>query len=194
MKHVDKNLRKYGLVLHNIERRDLSNCYMQSRPNCEYDDGVLGRIENPMRRFSMVNSPHLEFAMLYYKNGKRWMTNNYNKTRYKVMCFKYKRKKKFPDGFIDLCNSIKEGYLRNGFNDDYIVLLDEPFAKSRFKRSVLNLVPEVWSGHHRAGAILALSSINESDSFVDVAIAKDTKPGTMKSSGKIHSICVDERI
>ena len=191
MKHaISKSLSKYGLKPYSIEERELKSFYMQARPNHEFMNDVLGDTKSPQKRFSMINSPHFEFATLYYKNGKKWMMNNYDKTRYKTMCFNYKRKKKFPQGFICLCDSVRGGYLRDKYSEDYIVILDESFARSRFKRSVLNLVPEVWSGHHRIGAILALNSIGISSSTVDVVVAKDRTPGTMRSAGKIHKLCV----
>jgi hypothetical protein len=186
----DNELYKYGLRFHKFAQLDVKKCYMQSRPNSEFMDDVLGEVRDPKGRFSMLNSPHAEFATLYFKHGKKWLKNNYNKTRYKIMQLKYKKKNNFPDGFLRLCESLKMGYLRRKFDQNFIVVLDEPFAKSRFNRDVPSLSPEVWSGHHRIGIILALNKINNLDSKVKVAIAVDGHPGSLKSAGKIHKLCI----
>ena len=187
---LDKELHKYGLRLDRFDRVDLKKCYMQSRPNNKFMDDVLGHIKDPERSL-MLNSPHLELALLYFRNGKKWMIDHYDHTRYRTMQMKYKKKNKFPFGFLKLCTSIKSGYLRKGFDSNFIVLLDEPFAKSRFNRDVPNLSPEVWSGHHRVGAVLALNKISGLDSRVKVAVAADRKPGLLRSAGKIHNLCVE---
>ncbi|MHA1470264.1 MAG: hypothetical protein ACTSSP_06840 [Candidatus Asgardarchaeia archaeon] len=83
---------------------------------------------------------------------------------------------------IHLLDSIKEGYLRNGYNNNYIVLLDIPLVVSRYNVKNISIKsPEVFMGHHRIGALLALGIDR-----VRVILAEDEMPGTNQCYGKVH--------
>jgi len=171
-------LSRYGLIVNRIEKIDLRTCYMQSRPNNPLVDGS----ENAL----MINSPHHELASSLIERGEKWTRKNYENTEYYGMCQKM-GKKGFPEKMIDLVWSIKDGYLADEYRDEYVICLDHPFAKTRYERDVPELVPEVWSGHHRIGILLALRKYN-----VSVRFAEDNYPGSKCSEGKIHGLCVEK--
>jgi hypothetical protein len=176
-----KWLKKYGLKPLIFDTVDLRSCYMQQTPN--RDQSVF--IFKGEWDISMLNSPHTEICSLYYEKGKAWLKEHYLETRY----FKLKKqlgKIEFPEKLPGLCDSIKRGYLSGDHKNDYIVVLKEPFAKSRYQRQVKNLVPEIFSGHHRVGALIASGQYN-----VPVMVAKDISPGLCFTNGKIHDACVN---
>jgi hypothetical protein len=179
---LEKQLKHYGLRSKDIISMDLQSCYMQARPNKPLDN--ILKNENGVVDYSMLASPHTEIAKIYYEKGEKHLRKVYNETRYGVFRRKYMGKKDFPQRIIGLFNSIKKGYRRKGHKDHYIVILMKPFAKSRYNRDIPDLVPEIWSGHHRAGAMIALGK-----DIVEVLIAVDANPGTNYSAGKIHDLC-----
>ena len=134
----------------------------------------------------MIFSPHYNMAKLYFKNGKEWLKKNYKDTDYYYMRIKFQNYKDINiDKFINLCESIKNGYLQGKYKDSYPVILKESFAKTRYNREVTVNGYEVFSGHHRIGIMLALEMNNEK-----VLIAKDLYTGSCYSAGKIHNLCV----
>lgn len=177
-----KFLSIYGLKKKKICKIDLRNVYLQQRPNAEIDD-LLYRNGYVDRK--MGNSPHCEFARLYVKKGEKWLLLNYKNTRYYVMQCRFK---KCNIGsikrFITLCKSINKGYLKGMYKRQHPILLDIPFAGTRYGRDVTLLSPEVFSGHHRIGILIALKVY-----FAKVIVAKDVKPNTKKCYGKIHHLC-----
>jgi len=177
-----KILTPYGLKPVKTEVVDLRTCYSQCRPNQPIDELLLvnGKVDR-----NMMNSPHFEFANFYYSNEKH-LRNIFSHTRYAKMLRLFGREPIFPEKFAQLCDSIKAGYLRRKHEENYIVILMESFARSRYNRDdVLNLVPEVWSGHHRIGSLLALGRYS-----AKVCIAEDIAKGTKMSYGKIHFLCI----
>lgn len=175
--HIEKIIARYGLVKDKIENIDLQTCYSQNTPNKPISD-----IFNYNRL--MIHSPHFQLAKMYYENGLSKTKKNYIRTDYCRMKEYFGKGSKFPSKIIPLYDSIKRGYLCEGHKEDYIVLLMQSFAISRYNRNEENLVPEVWSGHHRVGALLALGIYH-----ADVLIAKDAHPGEKTSAGKIHRWC-----
>jgi hypothetical protein len=173
-----KAIKKYGLDIVSIKKVDLRECYVQSRPNCPFD--IYFKDGNPL----MTNSPHYEIAFLFYEHGERWLKNHYKELSYYKMMKKLGRAK-FPIRVVSVCNSIRNGYLKGKYSNEHIVLLSKPFARTRYDRDVPNLVPEVWSGHHRIGALLALGN-----DVVDVMMAMDVAVGSQTTNGKIHRACV----
>jgi len=166
-----------------IEYSDLSKIYIQNTPNRPLD--LLFSQKKP--NYLLSESPHFELASLYIKNGSKWLEKNYKLTLYYKMC-KYFLKKNPVNTtlkMIKICDSIKKGYLRKGYENNYIVLLLEPFAISRYNREIEFLVPEIFSGHHRAAILLALGYKS-----VKVIIAEDVQKGFCESRGKIHDLCV----
>lgn len=146
----------------------------------EYMDDLLlnyGSIDR-----NMYNSPHIDFADKYYKNGKSWTMNNFVDTKY----YKFLRYVKKTDGHIpmrkiSLMDSIKKGYLMEGHEEDFIVILDMPLIETRYNIKSLGLKsPEMFMGHHRAAALMALG-INK----VEVIIAEDIKVGECDIKGKL---------
>ena len=83
---------------------------------------------------------------------------------------------------IHLFDSLREGYLRRGYEEEYIVILNDPFISTRCGlKNIFTFSPEIFIGHHRAGALVALGKY-----MVKVVIAKDNKPGSCQCGGKIH--------
>lgn len=170
---TEKYMMRYNLGKVAIKNIDLKVTYFQYHP--EYDEIDL----------SMINSPHYELAKLYYDHGGIWLRRNFNKTRYFLWKSKTAGKEvSFSKKRIFLFDSIKKGYLAGGNRKNYIVVLDKPLIESRYDVSNIKLnSPEVFMGHHRIGALLALGIDR-----VRVIIAKDNTPGICKCYGKIHNI------
>lgn len=171
-----KFLKRYGLGRGEIKSIDLRTTYHQCTP------------ARPMDEFfcntgSMMDSPHLEFAQLYFKNGHSWMKKHYKKTRLHSLRKKL-GKKRLPVGMILLCDSIQRGYLHGKHSDDHIIILDVPFCNSRYNLREHIKSPEVFAGHHRIGALLALKKF-----IVPVLFGVDESPGSCFSLGKIHAAC-----
>lgn len=186
MVKLNKFLNLYDLEVDKVVDLDLTKCFMQARPNKPLDEILVrdGRVD-----YSISNSPHREFADLLFQKGDEWLRLNYGQTRYCIMKTKlFKKPDDFPKRFVDLCNSLQMGYLRKGYEEDYIVVLDWPFANTRYKRDVPDLSPEIFSGHHRAGALIAMGK-----NKIKVVVAKDTAPGSKQCFGKIHDLCNEER-
>jgi hypothetical protein len=170
-------LKKYGLEPVEVRKIDLRNTYTQCTPARPLDDlfGGTGL---------MVDSPHLEFAKLYYEHGLKWMKKKYKTTRFCLFRAKL-GKRGFSSGMVTLCNSIKRGYLHGKYSSDYVIVLNTPFCNSRYNlEKDINRVPEIFSGHHRVGALLALEEF-----FVPVLFCVDGSAGSCFSLGKIHAAC-----
>jgi len=180
MKSLDIVLDRYGLIRVDVIDCDLRGCYIQCTPNRPIDKFLLSPVVGPI----MINSPHYEIFSLYRKNGRKWLKQNYVNTQYCKMASSL-GKTDYPLKIRKLFSSLKKGYLRKNFKNRYIVVLNEPFAKSRYGRDVEDNVPEIFIGHHRAGALLSLDVFN-----VKVVLAADIMPGTCQSYGKIHDACV----
>lgn len=173
-----KTIRVYGLEPVGVEQVDLRTCHAFYPPNRPMNDLF------PNERL-MAFSPHFEICELYLKRGLDWLLRNYRDTKYWEMMQRM-GKKNFPQKVVDLCESMKAGYRREGFGSSFVVVLMEPFSASRYGRNVPNRTPEIWSGHHRTGAMLALGH-----NLVDVLIARDAKPGSKFSVGKVHGLCLE---
>jgi len=180
MKSLDRVLDRYGLIRTDIIDCDLRDCYIQYTPNRPIDKFLLSTFGEP----TMANSPHYEIFFLYRQNGRKWLKQNYADTQYCKMALSFGRTD-YPSKIRKLFSSMEKGYLRKNFKHKYIVVLNEPFAKSRYCRDINNDVPEIFMGHHRAGALLALDIFH-----VKVVLATDAKPGTKQCYGKIHNACV----
>jgi hypothetical protein len=157
---------------------------MQYCPN----SGVLNYffMKNGILDTRMIFSPHYTMAKLYFKNGKEWLKKNYKDTDYYYMRTKFQNYKDTSiEKFSSLCDSIKNGYLQGKYKDGYPVILEQPFAKTRYNIEVPVSGYEVFSGHHRIGIMLALGMENN-----EVMIAEDLSPGLCYSLGKIHNLCV----
>ena len=175
-------LKRYHLAIDSIEEVDLRICYMQQRPNKPFDAILCDK--KGIVNSSMENSPHHELARLYISEGRRQAEKKFKSTRYYKM-LKIMGKEGFPSKLDNLIKSLRKGYLRKEFKWGYVVALQEPFAHSRYKRKVPMLAPEIWSGHHRAGILLAMKQY-----IVPVVFAKDMQPGSCYSAGKIHGLCI----
>jgi hypothetical protein len=95
----------YGLEIVELRDVDLRKCYLQGKPDNPISH--LLTTEDKMDS-SLLNSPHYEFARLYFKKGVRWLKNNYETTKYYQMKL-LKGHYKFPKKFSKLCNSMKKG-------------------------------------------------------------------------------------
>ncbi len=175
MDRTDKYIKRYCLEIVKFEKINLNTLYSQYRPDVELED------------LKIINSPHLELADLYYKNGFLWLEKNFNRTKYYI--FKKNILRIVPHitmRKIRLFESLKKGYLSKGHEKDYIVVLNDPFICTRYGlKNISMLSPEIIIGHHRAGALIALG-INK----VKVIIARDTKPGSCQCLGKINEIYI----
>ena len=178
---IDDFLKRYDLSRKKIKEIDLRDTYMQRTPNRTTQ--YLLKIANKSTHL-MVFSPHAEIFSMLHQFGESWVEKVFTDTRYYNMVALL-GKKEFPKKLKKIYRSIKKGYLHGKYKDKYIVVLEEPFAKSRYLRDVKDNVPEVFSGHHRIGALLALGRYN-----AKVVIAVDNKPGSKYSHGKIHQACV----
>jgi hypothetical protein len=178
-----KYIRKYDLELLMLKNVKLEETCMQYRPESLFYD--LMRDKNGIIDLTMKNSPHREFAFLYYRKGLKWLTKNFKNTKY---CqFKSKilnRDINVPMRKIRLFDSLKKGYLSKGFEKDYIVLLERPLVETRYgvKCSEYSC-PEVFMGHHRIGALLSCGVKK-----ADVIIARDIASDSRQCFGKIHNI------
>jgi hypothetical protein len=143
-------------------------------------------IKNGILDTRMIFSPHYTMAKLYFKNGEEWLKKNYKDTDYYYMRTKFQNYNDINiDKFINLYESIKNGYLVGKYKDHYPVILEQPFAKTRYNREVPVSGYEVFSGHHRIGILLALEINNG-----PVLIAEDLHHGSCYSEGKIHNLCI----
>lgn len=152
---LNKFLKKNRLSMDKIIDLDLRSLYIMQTPDRSYDH-LLFRKGKLDRR--IPNSPHAELAHLYYKHGRKWLLNNYKNTRYCYMREHYfgKPHGKMVTRCISVFDSIKTGYLRGKYKDCYIVVLNEPFCNLRYAMGESLDVPQMFAGHHRAGALVAL--------------------------------------
>lgn len=133
----------------------------------------------------MINSPHYEIAKLYFDNGSSWLRNNYKSTNYYRMCIDFLGKKDVQvEKIISLCESIKKGFLRSGYEKEHPTVLEKPFAFTRYNREVPMVKYEVFAGHHRVGVMLAIGMKK-----AKVIIGEDLNPSSCYSKGKIHNLC-----
>ena len=139
MPRINKYVKRYGLKIVKIKKVDLSNLYCQYRPGTEQEDRKI------------INSPHVEFAKLYYDHGISWLQKRFKDTKYYIF-----QKK---------------------------ILKIKPYVPKKKINLLSNCVPEIFLGHHRAGALLALGIKK-----VDVVIAVDNEPGKCKCYGKLHNV------
>jgi hypothetical protein len=181
---LEKWLGRYDLAIDKIQDVDLRCCYMQQRPNNSFDS-ILRKHDESVD-YHLLNSPHYELAQIYINQGPSKTKEVFRSTKYYLMG-KMLGKSGFPGKIDDLIKSLSRGYLSHKHKWAYIVILNEPFARSRYNRDVPNLCPEIWSGHHRGGILLAMEKY-----IVPVVMAKDMKPGCRKSVGKIHGLCVEK--
>jgi hypothetical protein len=179
LKKIKTFLKQYNLEIDYIDKVDLAKCFFQYIPERPLDELFNG---NRL----MTNSPHCEIFDLYFNKGKKWLKKNYKTTKYHELMKLLQKPAGFPTKIIQLGESMKKGYLVGDHKKDYIVVMNIPFAKSRYNRNIEMLAPEIWSGHHRAGALLALGY-----NSVDVIYAKDSMPGSKQCYGKIHDFCVE---
>ncbi len=178
------NLEKYGLAKKEIRSILLSETHIQYTPNREpfYSKFFM---KNNVLDTRMIYSPHKEIADLYFKKGEKFLRNNYKNTKYYEMCCSFMDKKDISiEKIINLCKSLKRGYLRPGYDENYIVVLEKSFAETRFNRHVPVQGYEVFMGHHRIGVLLSLNNDKQK-----VMIVKDMFPGTCYSYGKIQRLC-----
>lgn len=134
----------------------------------------------------MIHSPHYKIFKLYFDNGSDWLKSNYKSTDYYEMCTKIFGKRDISvKKIISMCESIKKGYLRKGYEEEYPTILEKPFAFTRYNREVPMVKYEIFTGHHRIGALLALGVKR-----AKVIIGEDSKPSSCYSEGKIHNLCV----
>lgn len=156
---------------------------MQYTPNSKmlysfcYKDGKLDT--------GMLNSPHYKIAKLYFENGPDWIKKNYKSTDYYRMCTKFFGKKDISiKKIISICESMKKGYLRKGYEEEHPTILEKPFAFTRYNREVPMVKYEVFTGHHRVGVMLAIGMKK-----AKVIIGEDLNPSSCYSKGKIHNLC-----
>ena len=171
MSKTDRYLKRYGLKIEKIKKVDLTKVYYQYRP-----DVVCDRI--------LTNSPHFEFAQQYYSKGLKWLNENFQNTKYSIFQKDVLKITPYiPMRKIYLFDSLKDGYLRKGYENDYIVILNNPFVCTRYEVNLSLPSPEVFIGHHRAGALLALGVEK-----ANVIVAIDDEPGKCRCYGKLHDI------
>jgi len=172
MSKTDRYIKRYGLKKERIDKVDLSKVYFQYQPSVKYS-----RI--------LIDSPHVELAKLYYSKGLKWLNKNFKETKYFIFQRDVLNTTPYlPKRKMSLFDSIKKGYLAKEYKNDHIVILNTSFAFSRYNIDVSpDFTPELFMGHHRAGALLALG-IKE----VDVIIAVDDKPGECQCYGNLHDI------
>ena len=180
--NIDKVIKKYGLKAKSVESIDLSECYIQATPNNPLDDILSndGQID-----YTMKNSPHTEIARLFFEKGEEWLRTHYKSTKYYRFHMLHKNQEKFPNKIVPLFKLIESGYLKKGYRRDYIVVLLESFAKTRYNIDIEIEAPEIFIGHHRAGARLALGK-----PMTKVLVAEDAEPGSCFTNGKIHHLCI----
>jgi len=168
---TNKYINRYNLKIVTFSEIDLRNTYAQYRP--EYNEEDL----------HMITSPHYELANLFYTKGEKWLRKKFHKTRYAML-------KKNISGEIGsiskkkvlLFYSIRKGYLRGPHKNNYIVVLNKPLIVTRYgMKPVLSKSPEIFMGHHRVGALLALG-INSAK----VIVAEDNNPGSCQCYGSLH--------
>jgi len=179
-KYIEYFLTQHGLKLIEIKKMDLRDCYTQHVPDRFFINSLF--IQDGIEDYRMTNSPHYEIFSLYRKNGWRWLNKNYKNTKYRKMMKSLGHSGKPPSKIRKLYRSLnKTGYLHGKYRDRFIILLKKPFANTRYGRDIDNNSPEVFSGHHRIGALLALEKYK-----VLIAFAKDICPGTCFSLGRFH--------
>jgi hypothetical protein len=178
------NIQRYNIGKKEVREIDLCETCMQYAPNSKMLYSfcmVNGELDT-----RMINSPHYEIANLYFNNGSDWLKKNYRSTSYYRMCRDFLGKKDISiEKIISLCDSIKKGYLRQGYEEEYPTVLEKPFAFTRYNREAPMVKYEVFTGHHRIGVLLALE-INKAK----VIIGEDVAPSSCFSEGKIHKLCV----
>lgn len=172
-------LKQFGLNKVKEEEVELNSLYVQDRPNDLFPCHI-------QRMPNLIYSPHVLAAEKIIEYGEDWFKKNWKETSYGMM-MEHFGKKNYPEKLPRLIRSIKEGYLRKGFEDDFIVILNEPFARTRYMRldRPREFSPEILSGHHRAGILLALGKKSAT-----VIVAQDARPGSLFSKGKIHDLCI----
>ena len=171
MAKIDRYIDRYGLKFIEFKKIDLRTLFLQHRAGMDEEYSKL------------VNSPQLELAKLYYDKGTSWLIKNFKKTKY------YTFQKEIlhidphmPMKKIKLFDSVKKGYLRGAHSRDHILILKYPFVSSRYNVHA-GFSPEIFLGHHRAGALLALGR-----NKADVIVAKDIKCGKRECYGKLHTV------
>jgi hypothetical protein len=175
---IDRYIDRYGLKVDLVTNIDLRNIHLQYFYNRKLDKlltvgGVVDR--------GMLNSPHYEFASLYYKNGEKWLDNNFKGTKYSYFRRKVLKKHEgVPRKKLRLLDSMRDGYLKKGFEESHIVVLREPLIISRYKANIILNPLEIFMGHHRVAALLALGINN-----VEVVMAKDIRSGSCDIYGKL---------
>jgi hypothetical protein len=178
-------IKKYGLIFDRFSDVNLEEVCVQYRPEIAFHNLMMG--ENGELDFSMKNSPHYEFAHLYYSKGLKWMEKNFKKTKYFIFRKEIlKSHHKVPIGKIRLFDSVKDGYLKKGFEEKYIVILERPLIETRYGiKQNKEMCSEIFLGHHRAAALLALNIKS-----VKVIIAKDANSNSCHVRGKLHDIYI----
>ncbi len=177
MLKIDMYLKRYGLKIEEIKKVDLTKVYYQYRPGVDYD-----RI--------LTNSPHFELAQHYYNKGLKWLNANFKNTKYFIFQKDILKITPYvPVKKMRLFDSLKKGYLGKGYENDRIVILNDPFICTRYALNLSLPSPEVFMGHHRAGAMLALGQKN-----VEVIVAVDDMIGTKNCYGRLHDIYSLEKV
>ncbi len=173
---TDTYIERYGLKIIEFKKVDLNSLYCQYIPEVKEDDRKINK------------SPHLELSKLYYKHGVDWLERNFKNTKYYAFQKIISSGKYYvPKKKIRLFDSLKKGYLKNGHEREHVVILNKPFAFTRYGVDIsLTLSPEIFIGHHRVGALLALG-----EREAEVIIAKDIRPMTCQCYGKLHNIYKD---
>ncbi len=180
---MDK-IERYGIREKEIKKINLEEICIQFTPNSEMINHFFQT--NGKMDTRMIHSPHYKIAHLYFENGRDWLEKNYESTDYYKMCIEFLGKDDAPiKKIISLCESIKKGYLRSGYEKEYPTILEKPFAFTRYNREVPMVKYEVFAGHHRVGVMLAIGI-----KFAKVIIGEDTNPLSCYSEGKIHNLCV----
>ena len=176
MSKTYKYIKRYGLKIVEVKKINLCSTYCQYRPGIDLED---------MR---IVNSPHKELAELYYKHGINWLEDNFKNTKYYgFQKFVLKSDPCISRKKICLFDSLKKGYLREGYEKDHIVVLNKSFISTRYGlKDPFESSFEIFMGHHRAGALIALGRRE-----VEVIIAKDNQPMTYQCYGKLHNLYKD---
>ena len=169
-------LDRYGLAFDRFETIDLQDCFAAYTPNRIWFDVFLD--------YKMINSPHAQIFSLLQKHGKRWLKQQYIHTRYNTMMQGMDKGGSFPQKILAIYESMKSGYLFGRHADSHIVVLEVPFAQTRYNRDVPNQGIEIWSGHHRGGCLLAMNQ-----PIIKAIVAKDAHPGSCHSAGKVHDLC-----
>ncbi len=150
-------LSKQGLVFDGVVEVDLRECYLFQTPDKSVDHLMFSRGN---RDNKLTNSPHTELAYCYFEYGREWVVKYYQHTRYCYMREHYLGKPVGgqPSGSMSCFQSIKDyGYLGSKYSDCYILMIfDISYCNSRYGMSESNDLPQIFAGHHRAAALIAL--------------------------------------